>query len=169
MSGEVATEPAVIGTRSYLSKALGCSQLPVVTQTPEAPAVKEDATIEVTFRVERKHHFALGLDAGAESRLNNLVLLLTFDTARCSEMIDLKSGLLAPHEAEALFEIFAGLRASGYSIIFISHKLNEVLACSDEITVLRRGKVVGTIQRSACRTRKIPNTGTMSQASCGSQ
>src|SRR5258708_29252450 len=63
-------------------------------------------------------------------------------------IFDEPTSVLAPHEAEALFKIFDGLRANGYSIIFISHKLNEVLACSDEITVLRHGKVVSSISRS---------------------
>ncbi|MBX3080498.1 MAG: ABC transporter ATP-binding protein [Anaerolineae bacterium] len=62
-------------------------------------------------------------------------------------IFDEPTSVLAPHEAEGLFKIFDGLRANGYSIIFISHKLNEVLACCDEITVLRQGKVVGSIPR----------------------
>lgn len=60
-------------------------------------------------------------------------------------IFDEPTSVLAPHEAEGLFQIFDSLRENGYTIIFISHKLNEVLRCSDEITVLRRGKVVGTI------------------------
>jgi simple sugar transport system ATP-binding protein len=63
-------------------------------------------------------------------------------------IFDEPTSVLAPHEAEGLFKIFDGLRSNGYSIIFISHKLSEVLACCDEITVLRRGKVVGTIARA---------------------
>jgi len=60
-------------------------------------------------------------------------------------IFDEPTSVLAPHEADGLFKIFDGLRASGYSIIFISHKLNEVLACADEITVMRQGRVVGAI------------------------
>jgi ABC-type uncharacterized transport system ATPase subunit len=63
-------------------------------------------------------------------------------------IFDEPTSVLAPHEAEGLFKIFDGLRANGYSIIFISHKLNEVLACCDEITVLRQGRVVGGIDRA---------------------
>ena len=48
-----------------------------------------------------------------------------------------------------LFAIIESLRAEGRSIIFISHKLNEVLEIADRITVLRRGKKVGTIPREA--------------------
>lgn len=55
---------------------------------------------------------------------------------------------LAPHEVEGLFRVFAKLRADGYAVIFITHKLQEVLACADRITVMRRGRVVGTMARA---------------------
>jgi ABC-type uncharacterized transport system ATPase subunit len=63
-------------------------------------------------------------------------------------IFDEPTSVLAPHEVEGLFDIFNRLRADGYTIIFISHKLNEVLSCSDEITVLRGGKVVGSVLRA---------------------
>jgi simple sugar transport system ATP-binding protein len=49
--------------------------------------------------------------------------------------------VLAPQEIEGLFRILRAMTAQGKSIIFISHKLNEVTAIADRITVLRRGKV----------------------------
>ena len=85
------------------------------------------------------------LSIGAQQKVEIIKLLM--GGARLL-IFDEPTSVLAPHEAEALFKIFDGLRANGYSIIFISHKLNEVLACSDEITVLRHGKVVGSISRS---------------------
>ena len=48
--------------------------------------------------------------------------------------------MLTPQEASELFAIIRSLKADGKSIIFISHKLNEVLEIADRITVLRRGK-----------------------------
>jgi simple sugar transport system ATP-binding protein len=59
-------------------------------------------------------------------------------------ILDEPSAVLTPQETEELFEIMRSLQAGGTSIIFITHKLNEVLAISDRITVLRRGKVVGS-------------------------
>ena len=59
-------------------------------------------------------------------------------------VLDEPSAVLTPQETEELFEIMRSLQAGGTSIIFITHKLNEVLEISDRITVLRRGKVVGT-------------------------
>jgi general nucleoside transport system ATP-binding protein len=59
-------------------------------------------------------------------------------------ILDEPTAVLAPPEAERLFEVMRGLAAGGRSVIFISHKLREVLSVADRITVLRRGKVVGS-------------------------
>jgi general nucleoside transport system ATP-binding protein len=58
-------------------------------------------------------------------------------------ILDEPTAVLTPTEAEALFANLRRLRDSGKSIVFISHKLDEVLEIADRITVLRRGKVVG--------------------------
>jgi len=60
-------------------------------------------------------------------------------------ILDEPTSVLTPQEAEALFKVMRGLRSAGKSLIFISHKLEEVLAISDRITVLRRGKVVDSL------------------------
>jgi simple sugar transport system ATP-binding protein len=44
---------------------------------------------------------------------------------------------LAPHEVEGLFRVFTNLRRDGYAVVFITHKLKEVLACADRITVMQ--------------------------------
>jgi len=58
-------------------------------------------------------------------------------------ILDEPTGVLTPPEALELFGVLRGLVQSGKTIIFISHKLKEVLEISDRITVMRRGKVVG--------------------------
>jgi ABC-type uncharacterized transport system ATPase subunit len=58
-------------------------------------------------------------------------------------VLDEPTAVLTPHETEDLFRIMRELREGGRSIIFISHKLKEVQAIADTITVIRRGKVVG--------------------------
>ena len=58
-------------------------------------------------------------------------------------VLDEPTAVLTPHETEDLFRIMRELREGGRSIIFISHKLKEVQAIADNITVIRRGKVVG--------------------------
>ncbi len=58
-------------------------------------------------------------------------------------ILDEPTAVLTPQEAEDLFEIMRSLIAEGKSIIFITHKLKEVLEIADRITVLRDGKVAG--------------------------
>ena len=60
-------------------------------------------------------------------------------------ILDEPTAVLTPQEAKELFEIIRSLKSQGKSIIFISHKLNEVLDIADRITTLRRGVVVDTI------------------------
>ncbi len=59
--------------------------------------------------------------------------------------LDEPTAVLTPQEAKELFEIIRGLTERGTSIIFISHKLNEVAEIADRITVLRRGKLIETL------------------------
>jgi ABC-type uncharacterized transport system ATPase subunit len=63
-------------------------------------------------------------------------------------ILDEPTAVLTPQEANELFEILRTLTREGLSIIFISHKLNEVLEIADRITVLRRGKKVDTVPRA---------------------
>ncbi len=61
-------------------------------------------------------------------------------------ILDEPTAVLVPQEVEALFESMRELKASGATILFIDHKLDEVLEISDSITVLREGKTVTTIK-----------------------
>lgn len=58
-------------------------------------------------------------------------------------ILDEPTAVLTPGEAKELFDNLRRLRASGKTVVFISHKLNEVLEVADRITVLRRGRLVG--------------------------
>ena len=58
-------------------------------------------------------------------------------------ILDEPTAVLTPQEAEELFRVMRSLIAEGKSIIFITHKLKEVLEIADRITVLRDGKVAG--------------------------
>jgi simple sugar transport system ATP-binding protein len=62
-------------------------------------------------------------------------------------ILDEPTAVLTPPEARELFEIIRSLQAEGKSIVFISHKLNEVLEIADRITVLRLGKQIDTVPR----------------------
>lgn len=70
-------------------------------------------------------------------------------------ILDEPTAVLTPQEAEDLFRVMRSLVARGKSIIFISHKLKEVLSIADRITVLRRGKVVGTALPAASTDRTL--------------
>jgi ABC-type uncharacterized transport system ATPase subunit len=59
-------------------------------------------------------------------------------------VLDEPTAVLTPQEADELFEVMRSLVAQGKSIIFITHKLREILAVADSITVIRRGQVVGS-------------------------
>jgi len=62
-------------------------------------------------------------------------------------ILDEPTSVLTPQEAEALFRVMRELRAAGKSLVFISHKLEEVLSIADRCTVLRRGRVVGSLPK----------------------
>ena len=59
-------------------------------------------------------------------------------------IMDEPTAVLAPQETEVLFKTLRAMTADGKSIIFISHKLQEVMAIADRVTVLRKGKVTAT-------------------------
>jgi general nucleoside transport system ATP-binding protein len=61
-------------------------------------------------------------------------------------ILDEPTAVLTPQEADELVEIMRGMVKQGKSIIFISHKLREVLAASDSISVMRAGKMVGSVK-----------------------
>ena len=60
-------------------------------------------------------------------------------------VLDEPTAVLTPQEARELFQVVRSLTARGKSVIFITHKLNEVLEIADRITVLRRGKLIQTL------------------------
>ncbi|MDQ3993606.1 MAG: ABC transporter ATP-binding protein [Actinomycetota bacterium] len=63
-------------------------------------------------------------------------------------ILDEPTAVLTPQEASELFGIIRSLQADGKSIVFITHKLNEVLEIADRITVLRQGKRIDTVPRA---------------------
>ena len=60
-------------------------------------------------------------------------------------IFDEPTAVLTPQEIEELMEVMRGFAREGKSILFISHKLNEIMAVSDRVTVLHKGKCVGTV------------------------
>jgi len=83
------------------------------------------------------------LSVGDRQKVEILKLLLA--QARVL-LFDEPTKVLAPHEAVALFRVFEALKAEGYSILFITHKLREVVTCADRMTVMRQGRVTGRLE-----------------------
>ncbi|MFP5489615.1 MAG: ABC transporter ATP-binding protein [Acidimicrobiia bacterium] len=89
--------------------------------------------VQVDARIE-------DLGVGARQRVE--ILKVLYRDARVL-ILDEPTAVLTPQERDALFEVIGQLRDAGRTILFITHKLNEVMATSDRVTVLRRGRVVG--------------------------
>ncbi|MGC5010863.1 ABC transporter ATP-binding protein [Streptosporangium sp. DT93] len=70
-------------------------------------------------------------------------------------IFDEPTAVLVPDEVRALFDSLAGLRAQGLAVIFISHKLDEVLAVSDHVTVIRAGTSVGDFATADADPRRL--------------
>ena len=89
------------------------------------------------------------LPVGAQQRVEIIKAL-----SRKAEVLvlDEPTAVLTPHETDELMAIMRQLQAEGTSIVFITHKLREVKAVADRITVIRRGRVVGSADPSADQT-----------------
>ncbi|MBC8246488.1 MAG: ATP-binding cassette domain-containing protein, partial [Deltaproteobacteria bacterium] len=83
------------------------------------------------------------LSVGIEQRIEIIKVLY-----RGAEILilDEPTAVLVPQEIEEFFDILRSLQNQGKTIIFITHKLHEVIAISDRVTVMRRGKVVGSVR-----------------------
>ena len=81
-------------------------------------------------------------DLGVADRQRVEILKVLYRGARIL-ILDEPTAVLVPQEVDALFENLRELKSEGLTVIFISHKLGEVLSVADEITVIRRGTTVG--------------------------
>jgi ribose transport system ATP-binding protein len=99
-------------------------------------------------------HFGFPLDAGAivetlsisQRQLAEIVKALSLDASLI--IMDEPTASLTATEADHLFKIIRDLRNKGISILFISHRMEEVLELADEITILRDGERVALIERN---------------------
>jgi simple sugar transport system ATP-binding protein len=82
------------------------------------------------------------ISVGMQQRVEILKMLY-----RDNEILifDEPTAVLTPQEIDELMEIMRGFKAEGKSILFITHKLNEIIAVADRCTVLRKGKYMGTV------------------------
>ncbi len=124
--------------------ALGLKELGIV---PNLPKVRNKI-----IELSKKYKISVDPDAkiwqisaGEQQRVEIIKLLYV----RSQIMIlDEPTAILTPQETEGLFETIREMTKNAASVIFISHKLKEVIEISDRITVLRHGKVVGSVKTS---------------------
>ena len=81
------------------------------------------------------------LSVGEQQRVE--ILRLLYLGARIL-VFDEPTAVLTPQEAQSLLQTLRGMAAQGFSVVFISHKLDEVLDVADRVSVLRRGQIVAT-------------------------
>ena len=111
------------------------------------------AAREKVLSLSERYGLKVDLDAkieditvGMQQRVEILKMLY-----RDNEVLifDEPTAVLTPQEIEELMEIMRGLTKEGKSILFISHKLNEIMEVSDRVTVLRKGRYVGTVDTTS--------------------
>ncbi|MFD4790144.1 ABC transporter ATP-binding protein [Streptomyces sp. NPDC058459] len=91
---------------------------------------------------------------GVADRQRVEILKVLYRGAR-TLILDEPTAVLVPQEVDALFGNLRELKAEGLTVIFISHKLGEVLSVADEITVIRRGTTVGTAEPGTTTPRQL--------------
>jgi general nucleoside transport system ATP-binding protein len=102
---------------------------------------------------ELSQRFGLAVDPGAKvenitvGQQQRVEILKALYRGAEVLILDEPTAVLTPQEAEELFVIVRSLTEQGTSVIFISHKLKEVLEIADRISVLRRGKLIETVPR----------------------
>src|SRR5256886_10256661 len=92
------------------------------------------------------------LSVGEQQRVE--ILKALYQDARIL-ILDEPTAVLTPQEAEALFETIRAMASDGRTVIFISHKLYEVKAVADRVTVLRRGRSVATVDAAGATRRSL--------------
>jgi ABC-type uncharacterized transport system ATPase subunit len=110
-----------------------------------------DAADRRVRELSRTFNFAIDPDARVESitvgQQQRVEILKALYRNADIVILDEPTAVLTPQEANELFEILKTLTREGMSVIFITHKLNEVLEIADRITVVRRGKRIDTVDR----------------------
>ncbi|WSX47088.1 ABC transporter ATP-binding protein [Streptomyces sp. NBC_00963] len=97
---------------------------------------------------------ALVENLGVADRQRVEILKVLYRGAR-TLILDEPTAVLVPQEVDALFDNLRELKSEGLTVIFISHKLGEVLSVADEITVIRRGTTVGTADPATTTSKQL--------------
>src|SRR6476659_3362382 len=132
-------EPMTVAENIVLGSEPGTAlALDLKTAANEIRKLSEEFKLAVNPNAIIEH-----LSVGQQERVELLKAL--FRHARLL-ILDEPTAVLTPLEVEEFFTILRRMREQGKTVIIITHKLSEVLAISDEVTVMRDGKVVGSVQ-----------------------
>ena len=126
-------ENVILGTRSLFRKGAILSDMRTVERQVEQVANRYGLKVDPSARVS-------ALSVGEQQRVEIVKALYRGVNLL---ILDEPTAVLTPQETTELFRTLRTLTAAGLSIIFITHKLNEVMAAADRVTVLRDGVVVG--------------------------
>ncbi len=91
---------------------------------------------------------------GVGDRQRVEILKVLFRGAR-TIVLDEPTAVLVPHEVDELFDNLRDLKADGITVLFISHKLDEVLSVADDVTVMRRGTTIATVDPKQTTARQL--------------
>ncbi len=132
----------------------------VLGSEPRKGLQLDAATARTTIR-ELGERYGLGVDPdavvadlGVGDRQRVEIIKVLYRGAR-TLILDEPTAVLVPQEVDELFDALRELKSQGLSIIFISHKLDEVLSVADEITVIRRGTTVATVDPQEVTARRL--------------
>ncbi len=114
---------------------------PLLDREAARESVRQSAQ-RLGFRLE-PDALAGSLTLGAQQKLE---ILKALHRGARTLILDEPTAVLTPQESEELFEVTRALSAQGHTLIFISHKLKEVLSAADRIVVMRRGRKVAEVQ-----------------------
>jgi simple sugar transport system ATP-binding protein len=118
-----------------------------------------DGAVERAERIAGTFHFAIDPRARVENigvgQQQRVEILKALYRGADILILDEPTAVLTPQETRELFGILKTLTDEGMSVIFISHKLNEVLEIADRITVLRRGKKIETLPREGATQERL--------------
>ncbi len=126
---------------------LGFLQKKEARKKVEALSEKYGLKVDLDAKVE-------DITVGMQQRTEILKMLY-----RDNEILifDEPTAVLTPQEIDELMQIMKNLAAEGKSILFISHKLNEIMAVSDRVSVLRKGRYIGTVNTKDTNKQELSN------------
>ena len=128
-------------------------------ETMKGPVLDRTVSRRKVMDLSQKYGLQVDPDAvigditvGMQQRVEILKMLY-----RDSEVLifDEPTAVLTVQEAEELLAIMRGLRAEGKAVLFISHKMNEILSVADRCSVIRQGEYVGTVDASAVTAEQL--------------